>query len=189
KRHDELLRETLAGAAGAKVQQDTGDGVFATFSTASDAVRAALRFQWMMRSEAWPAEAKLESRVGIHLGEVAETAVRQDGGNKLVGLSLDLAARVMSLSGGGQILLTREAFNSARQFVDKLGEELPAVRWSAHGPYLFKGNDEPMEVFEVGLEGVSPMSPPANSDKAKRYVRPGEEQTLGWRPAIGQELP
>jgi class 3 adenylate cyclase/tetratricopeptide (TPR) repeat protein len=189
KRHDELLRDAIADVPGAKVQQDTGDGIFAVFATASDAVRAALRFQWMMRNEAWPADAKLESRIGIHLGEVAESTVRQDGGNKLVGLSVDLAARVMSLAVGGQILMTREAFNSARQFVDNLGENMPPVRWSAHGPYLFKGNEEPMELFEVALEGQSPMTPPPNSDKAKRYMRPGEEETLGWRPAIGQALP
>src|SRR5437773_717801 len=118
-RHDALLREAIAGG---RVQQDTGDGVFAIFSTASDAVRAALRFMWMMHKEPWPAAARLESRAGIHLGEVAETAVRQDGGNKLVGLSVDLSARVMSLASGGQILLTREAFNSARQFVNGVGE-------------------------------------------------------------------
>src|SRR4051812_5368980 len=61
-RHDQLLRQALAEAGGGNVQQDTGDGVFATFGTASDAVRAALRFQWMMRNENWPVGAHLESR-------------------------------------------------------------------------------------------------------------------------------
>jgi serine/threonine-protein kinase len=188
-RHDELLRQAVGSAAGSNVQQDTGDGVFATFATASDAVRAALRFQWTMRHEPWPSYATLESRVGIHLGEVAETRVQQDGGRKLVGLSVDLSARIMSLAEGGQILITREAFNSARQFVDTQLDGMPAVRWVAHGPYLFKGNPEPVEVFEVGLQGVAPLSPPGGSEKAARYVRPGDEATLGWRPAVGQSLP
>src|SRR3954468_9199629 len=56
-RHDQILRDAVASVNGARIQQDTGDGVFATFLTASDAVRAALRFQWMMQSEPWPMDA------------------------------------------------------------------------------------------------------------------------------------
>src|SRR5687768_5847180 len=156
-RHDQLLRDTLASVPGARVEQDTGDGVFAVLPTASDAVRAALRFQWLMHSEPWLPDVTLRARVGIHLGEVAQTSVRQDGGHKLVGAPVDLAARVMSLAAGGQILMTREAFNNARQFVDIVDSDLPPVRWSAHGPYLFKGNQEPVDVFEVGLDQVAPM--------------------------------
>jgi len=45
RRHDQLLRQAIASAGGA-LQQDTGDGCFATFTTPSDAVRAALLIQW-----------------------------------------------------------------------------------------------------------------------------------------------
>src|SRR5207249_3118756 len=46
RRHDALLREAVASAGG-QLQQDTGDGCFAFFATSSDAVNAALVFQWM----------------------------------------------------------------------------------------------------------------------------------------------
>jgi serine/threonine-protein kinase len=59
----------------------------------------------------------------------------------------------------------------------------------AHGPYLFKGSEEPIEVFEVGVAGVAPLEPPIDSEKVRRNVRPGDEITLGWRPAGGLELP
>lgn len=189
RRHDELVREGVAFAGG-QLQQDTGDGCFAVFSTPSDAVRAALIILEKLDAEPWPEGRRLVARVGIHLGEVAETEVRQDGGNKLVGLAVDMAARVMSLAMGGQILLTRGAFDDARQFVvHHPGAEPVSLRWLAHGPYFFKGSQGPQDVFEVGVEGRSPLVPPPNSEKARRAVIAGNEKTLGWRPAVGLPLP
>jgi WD40 repeat protein/serine/threonine protein kinase/class 3 adenylate cyclase len=190
RRHDALLREAVA-AAGGQLQQDTGDGCFALFSTASEAVTAALLFQWKMDAEPWPQGHRLAARVGIHSGEVAETDIRQDGGNKLVGIAVDLAARVMSVAREGQILMTRGTFDDARQFIvaHPAGADAARLNWVAHGPYLFKGSDEPLDVFEVGIDGRSPLTPPPDGDKARRAVRPGDEPTLGWRPAAGLALP
>jgi serine/threonine protein kinase len=99
----------------------------------------------------------------------------------------------MSLAIGGQILLTRFPFDEARHFMREhpaiSGSETPKLRWLAHGPYLLKGRDEPMEIFEVGAENLAPLMPPPDSEKAKRVVRHGEEGTLGWRPALGLEIP
>src|ERR1043166_6045092 len=52
-----------------------------------------------------------------------------------------------------------------------------------------RARDEPMEIFEVGAEGLAPLAPPPDGEKARRAIRPGEEETLGWRPAIGLEIP
>ena len=64
-----------------------------------------------------------------------------------------------------------------------------ALAWRAHGPYLFHGFDEPVEVGEVGLEGLSPLRAPEDSHKARRAVVAGDELTLGWRPAAGLSIP
>ncbi len=187
-KHDQIFREIVESTHGAQVLKDTGDGFFASFLTASDAVRAALRFQTQLHAQA-PA---LQARIGLHLGEVAEMGVEQDGLPKLVGLAADFAARLMTLAAGRQILMTRVTFNDARQFVrahPTSGDgDTPELRWVAHGQYLFQGTDEPMEVFEVGAVGIAPLAPPADSPKARRNVRPGDEVTLGWRPAGGLEL-
>jgi class 3 adenylate cyclase len=174
-RHDALFRECLAGIEGAKLLKDTGDGFLARFVTASDAVSAALRFQWALAREAMDPEA-LRVRVGIHLGEVTELDEDEGGNAKIVGLAADIAARIMGLAGGGQILLTRAAFDAARQYVRSHPHdgaedvEPPPLRWMAHGRYLFKGLDEPMEVFEVGADGVASFLPPSDRDKARRAV-------------------
>src|SRR5688572_27855224 len=112
-RHDRIFRDVIASTNGGHVLKDTGDGFIASIATASDAVRAALRFQHRMAREAAP----LQARVGLHLGEVAELELETTGLPKLVGLAMDFAARMMGLAWGGQILMTRVTFNDARQFV------------------------------------------------------------------------
>lgn len=186
RRHDQLLRHAVASSGG-HLRQDTGDGCFADFATSSDAVNAALTFQWLMAAEPWPEGRALASRVGIHLGEVAETEVRQEGGQKLVGMAVDLAARVMSLAQGGQILMTKGAYNDARQFLSTHPMEgaMP-LQWMEHGRYLFKGSAEEMEVFEVGVEGRSPLAAPPDSEKASRVVEGGNRSRRKRSPAVSK---
>ena len=90
-------------------------------------------------------------------------------------------------------LLTRFPFDESRHFIREhpavAGKTMPPLRWLAHGPYLIEGRDEPLEIFEVGADGLAPLVAPADSEKAKRAIRPGEEETLGWRPAVGLEIP
>ncbi|MBC8108381.1 MAG: tetratricopeptide repeat protein [Anaerolineae bacterium] len=189
-RHDAIFKQLIANCPGADVLTDTGDGFFACFASSSDAVRAALLFQQLVRRDADP----LRVRIGLHVGEV--TQMGDEGGKpKVIGLAADFAARLNKLANGDQILLTRFPFNEARQFIRSHPEidgaastSLPEIRWIAHGEYLFRGSDEPMEVFEVGAAGFAPLAPPADNDAARRAVRPGDEVTLGWRPATGMEM-
>jgi len=194
-RHDAIFKSIISSIRDAEILKDTGDGFLARFDSASDAVAAALRFQHAMRSEPWP-EPPLRVRIGIHLGEVAELDHETTGKAKVSGLAVDIAARVMSLALPGQILLTRTAFDNARQYlrdhppIDVAdGAARPALTWMAHGDYLFHGNDEPMGVFEVGAAGIAPLSVPKDSEKARRAVAVDEEETLGWRPAVGLDIP
>ena len=47
----------------------------------------------------------------------------------------------------------------------------PPLEWIAHGRYLISGHDEPIEVFEVGVRGRSPLQPPPDGEKARRAVQ------------------
>jgi len=191
-RHDHLFRDVFEQVGDGEILKDTGDGFLARFNTVSSAVNFALLFQDAMRRSDWPAS-PLHVRVGLHLGEVSELDPDPEGGAKLSGLAIDLTARVMGLAEGGQILLTRAMFDSARQYVRQhpvaSDGHVLTIRWMAHGPYLFKGTDEPLEVFEVGAEGQAPLRAPQDSEKARRALAAGQEETLGWRPAIGLDVP
>jgi serine/threonine-protein kinase len=196
--HDTLFRKVMADTPSGEILQDTGDGFLARFATTSTAVDAALRFQHGLNSQRQNDDDPVV-RVGLHLGEVTElTEMVREGSAKIVGLAVDMAARIMGLACGGQILMTRAAFDDARQYVREHpsvdtktadSPDSPPLKWLAHGRYLFKGYDDPLEVFEVGAEGVAPLSPPQDSEKARRALSHEEEQTLGWRPAVGLEIP
>lgn len=194
KRHDEIFRKTVSAFPFAEILKDLGDGFLARFSSASDAVHAALHFQSVLHAEDWHGQ-KIQARVGLHLGEVSEMDVEETTGKpKLSGLAVDLTARVMGLALPGQILMTRAAFDNARQYVREQQSatgDSPAItrKWIAHGRYLFKGAEEALEVFEVGEVGVAPLKVPPDSEKARRAVAADQEETLGWRPAVGMDIP
>jgi serine/threonine protein kinase/class 3 adenylate cyclase/dienelactone hydrolase len=172
----------LAGRDKGRIIVWAGDGCFLTFETPSAAVQFALDLQAAHRAD--PTLPGV--RVGVHVGEVMEQ--RQDGAVRVEGLAVDLASRVQSLAALGQILMSTEVFNSARQQM-RSGNGEAALAWRAHGPYVLKGMDEPLGICEVGIEGLSPLVAPANSEKASRAVQPHEEAAFGWRPAVGLTIP
>src|SRR5262245_3505021 len=191
--HDALFKGLIATFPSAEILSDTGDGYFASFATTSEAVRFALRFQHALSRVVWDAES-LRVRVGVHVGEVAQMEAEASGKRKLVGLAADVVTRVTHLAEGGQILLTRFAFNEARQFVSALPlppgegrgegaqddqEASHVLRWVAHGEYRLRGADDPVEVFEVGVEGTAPLRAPAGNADARRAVALDDEETLG----------
>jgi class 3 adenylate cyclase len=181
-RHNELFESHCASIPRSQVLKHTGDGYVAIFPTASDAVRFALLFQQSMRQEHWE-PAPLKTRVGIHIGEVA--TMDMAGKVDIVGLAADLTARVMDLAVGGQILMTRPAYDNARQFVSgaSLGKSAPLV-WKAHGRYQLKGAEEALELFEVGEEGLAPLTAPPNVAKGKKAEDEKPRRKLGWWPAV-----
>jgi WD40 repeat protein/class 3 adenylate cyclase len=186
-RHNALF-ESVSRNFNGTILKHTGDGFLASFESSADAVRTALAFQQRLRAD--ELTQGLMVRVGVHAGEVA--VVEMAGRPDVVGVAADLTARLTSLAGGGQILLTRTAFNDARQFVSEQpacdGQAAAPLTWSAHGSYLFKGLDDPVEVFEVASEGAPPAVPTAG-ETARRVVPHDQEQTLGWRPAVGLAIP
>jgi len=190
-RHDRLARDLIQAHGGREI--DKTDGFLILFDRPIDAVRYAVAYHQAMASLSAESGADVASRVGIHLGEVylrtnpAEDVARGAKPLEVEGLAKPVAARLMSLATARQTLLTRAAFDLARRAAvgDEQGER--ALVWLAHGAYLFKGVDEPVKVFEVGVEGVSPLVPPPDSAKVAR-VR-SDETILGWRPAPGQGVP
>jgi class 3 adenylate cyclase/serine/threonine protein kinase len=197
-RHDAAFRSIVGAIPSAEILKDIGDGFMVVFATASDAVRAALRFQYALQADPGfapaGAPAALRVRVGIHQGEVSTLDPDIHGKPKLIGPAADMAARLQSLALPSQVLVSRAAFNDARQYVREhpvCGESgaRPLLHWDAHGHYRFKGIDDPQEVFEVGAEGFAPRQRPPDGEKARYVGSPDDEQVLGWRPATGQSIP
>src|SRR5262245_1827884 len=106
-RHDELVRAAVA-ARGGVVVKGTGDGVHAAFSTAGDAVAAAVVAQEAISSERWEDAAPLRVRMGLHTGEAEARDL------DYFGSALNRAARLMAVAHGGQIVCSQATADLAR---------------------------------------------------------------------------
>jgi len=162
--HDRAARDLISRWHGREI--DKTDGMLLLFEAAADAVGYAMAYQAALKQLAPP----LEARTGLHVGPVtlrenspADVAL---GAKPLEveGVAKAIAARVMSVALGGQILLTAHA----RQSLSAEG-----LRLQSHGHWRLKGMDEPIELFEVG-DVNAPFTPPPDGDKAYRVVRQGD---------------
>ena len=87
----------------------------------------------------------LAFRAGIHFGEVvlrkssAEHVARGAKPLEVDGLAKHVAARIMSVAGTHQILLSRAAFDLAHRAVVGTGAEHARAEWLNHGVYQLKG--------------------------------------------------
>jgi class 3 adenylate cyclase/formylglycine-generating enzyme required for sulfatase activity len=179
-RHREVIQQ-LSDSHHGSIVDWAGDGCFLTFETPSAGAHFGLELQRVHAEESELPKV----RVGVHMGEITETEVA--GARRVEGLAVDLAARIQSLARPGQILLSYEVFNSARQRLRVVTGGNSLV-WCAHGPYKFKGFDDSLAIGEVGVEGVAPLTAPESAEKAQRAIAPTDEDTLGWRPAVGQPV-
>ncbi len=192
-RHDRTARDLLKRFGGLEI--DKSDGFLLLFERPADAVAYAFAYHRSLERLSKEEGVELTARVGIHLGEVRLRHNPRDDVSRgakpleVEGIAKPTAARVMSLAGPRQTLLTRTAFDLARR-VDAAGELAETqLSWLAHGSYVFQGVEEPLEVFEVGREGFSPLAEPEDTEKTRRMVSIQEELVLGWRPAAGQGIP
>jgi class 3 adenylate cyclase len=106
-------------AHGGRIVKTTGDGMLAIFPVPSHAVRCATAYIDV------GARIGLESRVGIHAGEV------ELRGNDVTGLAVNIGARVCALAKPGEVLATRTVkdllVGSTFHFVDRGTHALKGV--------------------------------------------------------------
>ncbi|MEM7584160.1 MAG: tetratricopeptide repeat protein [Acidobacteriota bacterium] len=190
RQHDRVARDLLQPYEGLEI--DKTDGFLLLFERPLNAVLYALAYHRDLGQLAKEQGVVLASRVGIHLGEVVlhENAprdiVRGAKPIEVEGLAKPLAARLMSLAGCRQTLVTRAAFDLARRGAVDV-DDADDLCWLSHGNYQLKGVAEPLEVFEVGRKGQAPLTPPADSSKAWRSSE--QPKVTGWRPAPGVGVP
>jgi predicted ATPase/class 3 adenylate cyclase len=98
--HHRILRSAFLEHGGREVDAQ-GDGLFAVFRRAGDALAAAIAAQRSLADHAWPGGAAVRVRMALHTGEPV-----LDRG-RYVGLDVHRAARLCAAAHGGQVLLSR----------------------------------------------------------------------------------
>ncbi|HEX7225448.1 MAG TPA: response regulator [Candidatus Limnocylindria bacterium] len=97
-RYHELVG-TVAAAHGGRIFERIGDGAYASFPDAAEAVAAAAELQLAVAEEDWGSIGRLRIRIALVSGEVE---VR---GDRYYGRPLFRAARLQALANGGETLL------------------------------------------------------------------------------------
>ena len=100
--HQAVLRAAVEDHGGVVVK-DTGDGMFAAFAAADDAVAAAVDAQRGLAGVEWGETGPLKARMGVHSGEAEPLA------GDYHGPSVNRAARIMGVAHGGQIVVSAAA--------------------------------------------------------------------------------
>ena len=156
---DEVLEPGIQ-ASGGRVFKRTGDGLLAEFSSATAAMRCALKVQEgaELRAEAAPESSRLRLRAGIALGDVIAD------GDDLFGDGVNLAARLEGVAGAGEVVVSEAAARVGE------GSEL----WFLDlGIKHLKNLPHPIRAFRAGL-----------SERAAPRVAAAPVPGFGERPAI-----
>ena len=132
--HNAIVGEALASHGGSQVKH-TGDGIMASFLTASSAVECGITIQraFARHNDANPTD-QIMVRIGINAGEPLAD------GNDLFGTAVQLAARVCARADAGEILTS----DVVRQLV--AGKSL---MFADQGEAEFRGFEDPVRIYEV----------------------------------------
>jgi eukaryotic-like serine/threonine-protein kinase len=192
--HHRVVREALAHFGGSE-SEGVERGALWLFERPTDAVGFALAYQQTVSQLARAQGQALVARVAVHLGEVVvhpntpERMARTGRPFVASGLPTLVCARILALALPCQTLITRTAFDLARQPVTRGPLAGVELQWLAHGTYAVHGLEQPVALFEVGTRGTAPLRTPPDIQGGKRLVTTQDEPTLGWRPATGQAIP
>jgi class 3 adenylate cyclase len=132
---EERVRQRIVAHGGTAVAGRTmGDGVLATFASASDAIAASLDC----------ASAGEEVGLALHLGLHAGDVMRErapDGRDNVYGQAVSIASRVSDLSAPNEVLVSATVRDIARASA--------GVAFEDRGERELKGVSEPVRVFAV----------------------------------------
>jgi hypothetical protein len=112
-RHDAILGEQVR-AHGGEILKKMGDSVFASFDSATSAVRCAIAIQQALarHNEAADPQERVAVRIGVHLGDVIER------NGDLFGDGINVAARLQPLAKPGGVCISNAVYQAVLKSVD-----------------------------------------------------------------------
>ena len=144
--HRAILREAFARHGGREIGTE-GDSFFVVFTSATEAVAAAVETQRGLADHDWPEGRSLRVRIGLHTGE---PQVHDDD---YIGIDIHRAARIMATAHGGQIVISQATHAL-------VSEALPNDLVRDLGWHRLKDLTEPEHLYEVVPPGLAQDHPP-----------------------------
>lgn len=165
--HDKITMSLIYEYGGQFI--DASDGMLCYFASVGDAIAFGFAYKKKLRQKKFP----FRSRLGIHWADMIITKTNQKlvkGGAKrmnIEGIGKNVCARIMSICGPEQILLS---YSAHLQFKKRLSHHphIPKKTMIVLvGLYQFKGVSNPEQVYAVGLTEAQ-LQPPPDGEKVKR---------------------
>jgi YVTN family beta-propeller protein len=163
--HQRLLRASFQAHAGHEVDTQ-GDSFFVAFSSAREALLAAVEGQLALLSHPWPESVEIKVRMGLHTGQAVAA------GGRYTGLAVHRAARIGAAGHGGQILVSQ-----ATQTLLEDEEEDLHVFLRDLGEQRLKDLDRPVRLYQAAADGLPASFPPLRHEAelaqaAEAAIRP-----------------
>lgn len=155
---------------------DRSDGLLLLFDRPIDGLGFALDYARGLKLLGETRDLVVRARQGLHVGEVLTWRNSDEAVSigakplEVEGLAKPTAARLMSMARPGQILLSAVAESLTHRAARELGTPSERLLWKSHGRWRFKGMPTPMEIYEVGEVGLTPLRAPKSSAKAWRDI-------------------
>jgi adenylate cyclase len=146
------IRSALEKLDGTEVDT-AGDGFFAVFPTAAQAIHAAVRAQWAFFGEPWARKVAFRVRMGIHAGEAVATP------NGFMGLEVHRASRVCSAAHGGQVLLSQASIEWLKEDLGQGGLCIQDL-----GEFILRGFEQPERLYQLVIPGIPSDFPPPRTE-------------------------
>ena len=128
--------------------------MFAAFGEAGAAVAAAVAAQRSLQAHAWPEDATIRVRMGLHSGE-AHLA-----GDDYGGIEVSRAARVAAVGHGGQIVLSGPDLRAHRR--RPAGRRRPPATSAV---YVLKDVPRPERLYQLDVPGLPTEFPPVRAGR------------------------
>lgn len=154
---DYVSNELLKDVDG-RLVKSLGDGLLLEFGSVHAAVGVAFAMQAAIAraSESGPADRQIRLRIGLHVSPLI--AEHQD----VYGHGVNLAARLTTLAGPGEIVVSAEVRDQLTPMLDADVEDL--------GECFVKHVAHPVRVFRLGAPGEHPVIDPGRDDDLRGTV-------------------
>jgi len=153
-RHTGIIREALDKHSGYLVRSE-GDSIFAVFASPSEAVASAAEMQRRLHETAWPHQASVRVRMGLHTGEARPASAAS--GVDYVGFEVSRAARIAAAAHGAQVLVSETTESLVRDLL------APGLVLQDLGEHRFKDLVRPQRIFQLLMDGLPERFPPLRS--------------------------
>jgi adenylate cyclase len=142
KKYRSLMSDIIQQHSG-RVVDNPGDNLLAAFSSAVDALEAAVQIQNKLKKEnaKFVEEKRLQFRIGVNIGDIVH-----DGG-RIYGSGVNVAARIEGIADPGGVCISRSTYDQVKDKVDLAFDYL--------GEHEVKNIKEPVRVYKV-LIGSEP---------------------------------